>query len=213
MDEQILDCRGLACPKPVLETKEAIEAVPEGEEITLVVIVDNEAARGNVTRFAESQGCEVKVIAEPDGEYKLFIRRGKGYKKTPVDISCPAQGTQIPRNTLGERSEAVVFKSDTMGHGDHDLGRTLVDAFCHTLLELKPPPGVMVFYNRGVYLATSGSVVLDALKEFESRGTRILVCGTCLRHYGIEDSLEVGEVSNMFEILESLRSVDRVLTP
>ena len=213
MDEQILDCRGLACPKPVLETKDAIEAVSPGEEITLVVIVDNEAARANVTRFAESQGCEVKVISEPDGEYKLLIKRGEGYKKTPVEISCPAQGEEGATKPAEAVAQAVVFRSDVMGQGDRELGTTLMDAFCHTLLELKPPPKLMVFYNRGVFLATKDSVVLDALKEFETQGTRLLVCGTCLRHYSVEDALAVGQVSNMFEILEALQAAEKILSP
>ena len=100
-----------------------------------------------------------------------------------------------------------------MGEGNRELGATLMDAFCHTLLEIRPAPTLMAFYNSGVKLATKGSQVLDALKEFEKQGTQILVCGTCLRFYGMEESLEVGKVSNMYEILKSLSQADRIIQP
>jgi TusA-related sulfurtransferase len=72
--EQKIDCRGLACPQPVLETKKALEA-PGAEEI--LVIVDNPGSKENVRRFAESQGHEVS-ITEEKGIFELRIRKGKG---------------------------------------------------------------------------------------------------------------------------------------
>jgi len=43
-----IDCRGLACSAPVLQTKEAIEK----EHPTVIkVMVDNEASKQNVSRF------------------------------------------------------------------------------------------------------------------------------------------------------------------
>ncbi len=49
-----LDCRGLSCPQPVLKTKEALE---QGADL-LEVIVDKEATKNNVSRFAASQGID-----------------------------------------------------------------------------------------------------------------------------------------------------------
>ncbi|MCF8130622.1 MAG: sulfurtransferase TusA family protein, partial [Deltaproteobacteria bacterium] len=45
-----IDCRGLACPAPVLKTKELIE---QEQPENLVVVVDNEAAKENFTPFME----------------------------------------------------------------------------------------------------------------------------------------------------------------
>ncbi|MEW6424482.1 MAG: sulfurtransferase TusA family protein, partial [Bacillota bacterium] len=50
MAHKELNCKGLACPQPVLETKKALAELPEGASLT--VIVDNPAARENVTLFA-----------------------------------------------------------------------------------------------------------------------------------------------------------------
>ncbi|OAG28189.1 sulfurtransferase TusA family protein [Thermodesulfatator autotrophicus] len=64
-----VDARGLSCPQPVLLTLEAIEKLKEGE---LVVLVDTEAARENVSRAVTSKGWQVKEIIEENGEYKLI---------------------------------------------------------------------------------------------------------------------------------------------
>ncbi len=45
-----LNCRGLACPRPVLQLKEMFE---KGTPAAVSVIVDNEAAKENVSRFLE----------------------------------------------------------------------------------------------------------------------------------------------------------------
>jgi len=72
-ENRIVDCRGLACPRPVVMTREALaEAVSE-----FTVIVDNETSRTNVARFAESQGARVDVD-ERAGEFHLRIEPGSG---------------------------------------------------------------------------------------------------------------------------------------
>ena len=55
-----LDCRGLACPAPVIQTKELIEKENPG---TVQVMVDNEAARQNVSRFMESRNWKGRTFA------------------------------------------------------------------------------------------------------------------------------------------------------
>ena len=71
MDRKVIDARGLACPHPVMETEKALRQLKEG---SLVTIVDNEAARDNVTRLASNLGCEVIVEPKEDGIY-LTLKR------------------------------------------------------------------------------------------------------------------------------------------
>ena len=59
--EKELDCRGLACPNPVIKTKEVIG---QGELEKLTVLVDNRAAEENVSRFLQRSGYEVRVEEE-----------------------------------------------------------------------------------------------------------------------------------------------------
>ena len=53
MSEKTLDCRGLACPNPVIKTKELID---RGDVQQLTVLVDNAAAQENVSRFLQRAG-------------------------------------------------------------------------------------------------------------------------------------------------------------
>ena len=57
-----LDCRGLACPQPVMRTRDALE---QGRPQELIVLVDNAAASENVSRFLRRSGFEVSV-SQPD---------------------------------------------------------------------------------------------------------------------------------------------------
>ncbi len=68
----VVDCRGLACPQPVVTTKHALDELREGE---VIVIVDNTSSCNNVERFALSQGCSVK-INESGEDYYIHIHKG-----------------------------------------------------------------------------------------------------------------------------------------
>lgn len=67
-----VDARGYSCPQPVTMTKRALDGMVEGE---LEVLVDSPAARDNVSRFAQYNGCVVSVSDEGDGSYVIRITR------------------------------------------------------------------------------------------------------------------------------------------
>jgi selenium metabolism protein YedF len=196
---KILDLSGLACPLPVVRTKEALEA---GGGQGLVVVVDNSAARDNVTRFAQSRGCQVEVAAA-SGCYHLTIQPPAGGK--PSSCIFPDAAPE-PQGTV------VVFASDRMGEGDPELGAVLMRAFCQTLVQMEVPRKLL-FYNRGVFLTLDDSPVLAELKGLEEMGVELLVCGTCLDFYQIKERLAAGKVSNMFSILEAQMQAGRIIKP
>ncbi|NWF76121.1 MAG: sulfurtransferase TusA family protein [Nitrospirae bacterium] len=67
-----VDARGLSCPQPVLMTLDEIKNVKKGE---IVVMVDTDTSKENVSRAAKTQGWEVVEI-KPEGEgYRLTIRK------------------------------------------------------------------------------------------------------------------------------------------
>jgi len=195
---KILDLTGLACPLPVVRTKEALEA----EEKGLIVMVDNIAARDNVTRFAESRGCTVEVAAAGNC-YHLTIQPPVG--GTPSSCVFPDAAPE-PQGTV------VVFASDRMGEGDPELGAILMRAFAQTLVQMETP-GKLLFYNRGVFLVLADSPILAELKGLEEMGVELLVCGTCLDFYQVRDRLAAGKVSNMFTILETQMQAGRIIKP
>ncbi|SHE78183.1 sulfurtransferase TusA family protein [Desulforamulus putei] len=68
--KRVVDARGLSCPEPVLLTRQALQE--QGiKEIT--VLVDNKVAVENVTRTAESLGCQV-LVTEQNSDFILTLR-------------------------------------------------------------------------------------------------------------------------------------------
>ena len=195
---KIVDARGFDCPQPVINTKKALEEIEEG---ILTVIVDNLAARDNVRRFAESQGCTVKV-GEKGGDYHLEIAKG---------VSCEIESR--PREAKGNDNIVIYINSNVMGVGDEELGKILMEAFLKTMIIADPHPRKLIFVNSGVKLAIEGSDVVGHVKEMEKKGVEVLSCGTCLNFYGLKEKLQVGVISNMYDIIESLIEADKVISP
>ena len=65
----------------------------------------------------------------------------------------------------------------------------------------------------GVKLASTEGKALDSLKALDAAGVSILVCGTCLQHYKLLDRKQVGETTNMLDIVTSLSLADKVIRP
>ena len=55
-------------------------------------------------------------------------------------------------------------------------------------------PGAICFYADGVKLAVEGSPVLEQLVELETRGCHLILCQTCLNHFGLIEKVKVGIV-------------------
>lgn len=196
-----IDCRGLACPQPVIETKKAMGEIAEG---TLLVIVDNFTARQNVSIFARNAGCKVEV-EEKEGLYYLTITKGQS---APERQEMP--GKQ-PGSGPGE-APAYFITTNVLGQGSPDLGAVLMKSLMVTLAEQQPVPAALVFLNSGVYLTTEGSPVLEQIQKLEASGTEILSCGTCLDYYRLKEKLQAGRISNMYEINSLLTSAKKVIT-
>jgi len=194
----VLDCRGMSCPQPVLETKKALQKSPSGE---VLVLVDNPASKENVRRFAESQGYRVD-ISEEKGAFQLRLQKPEGRRKDSV---------REERKVEGETQSVVFIESDSIGRGSEELGRILMRSFLHTLAEGDFKAAKIIMVNSGVKLTCEGSEVLEDLRHLSRQGAEILSCGTCLDYFGLKTKLQVGRVSNMYEILSSLAQAGKVL--
>lgn len=184
-----IDARGLSCPQPVILTKKALEA---GDSVTTVV--DNEAALENVSRLAQRLGYDVEVE-----------RQGNDYH---IHIDKNAAKTERVEFNHG----VILITGQYLGRGDDALGRILMKSFFYTLTQLKDAVTALIFINSGVALTAQGSEVLDHLLELEQAGVEILSCGTCLDFYHLKNRLMVGQVSNMYSILERVSAADKVIT-
>ena len=106
----------------------------------------------------------------------------------------------------------MLITTPVLGRGDDALGQRLMETFLSTLPELRNLWRI-VLLNGGVRLSATQGPALDALKILEERGVSILVCGTCLAHYGLSEAKEVGETSNMLDIVTSLDLAEKVIRP
>lgn len=100
-----------------------------------------------------------------------------------------------------------------MGGNDEKLGKVLMKGFIYALSQLDTLPSCLLFYNGGVKLTCKGSDVLEDLRNLEAMGVEILSCGTCLSHYQLNDDLQVGKVTNMYEIVEKQMLASGVIYP
>ena len=212
----VVNTTGRACPESVAMTRAALD---KGAE-ELEVLVDNPEAATNVKRLLEGRGFRV-LLQDDDGRLKLTAGR-----KTEPSVSAsqapapqatvpqapapvPVAPMPVPRPVEGL---AVLITGKTLGRSDEELGEILVKGFLGALSQLDVPPRTVALINEGVKLALFDSSSCDHLKNLERKGTNILVCGTCVNHFGITDSVGAGVISTMFEIVEALNGSGRILS-
>jgi len=195
---RIIDARGLACPGPVLEAKASLG---KGPTDTIKVIVDNEAAQHNVSRFLVHHGFEAKTHREGN-DFHVIGSFKKGFSAVPAEE---------PEKKPGLKKIMVMVATDRMGFGDDELGLKLMANFIKTLNEIGPELWRLIFVNNGVKLTIKNSEVLPSLKAYEKNGLQILVCGTCLTHFKLLDEKQVGETTNMLDIVTAMQVADKVI--
>ena len=197
---QIIDAKGKPCPTPVLMAKGAMARGAEA----FTVLVDNTTAVENLKRLAGNQGFTVNLREEEDGTFALDFTKGEGC------ISCE-EAVNSPLPAAGG-DWAVFVGRDIIGDGDRELGANLMRMFFYTLTQSEDKPGAVLFMNAGVKLPTLDEQVAEHLKALADAGVEIQVCGTCLNFYGLTDQLQVGTVSNMYDIVTRMQKAAKVIS-
>lgn len=193
-----VDGRGLSCPKPVIETKKALENLKDEGLITLV---DNEIAVENVKKLLTKLNYTYEVNTKDD-YFEI-----KTVNKKEITTEEPIKKEEI----LLDKS--ILITSNSIGKGDETLGQVLIKGYIYTLSEMDALPKYIMFVNSGVKLTTEGSESIADLKVLEDRGVEILSCGTCLDYLNIGlDQLAVGSVTNMYTIVNNTINVENTLT-
>lgn len=200
--EKTVDCRGMACPLPVVNAKKAAEGLHPGD--TLIVRVDNEIAVQNLQRFAQHMGFTAAGEKVSESEFTVTMVIG-GEAKAEPEIACALDARK--------KGMLVVLSGCTMGSGDEKLGKALMKAFVFALTKQDVLPETILCYNTGAYLTTDGADTLEDLKLLESEGVTILTCGTCLDFYGLKEKLAVGGVTNMYDIVERMEAASTIVRP
>ncbi|NMB41221.1 MAG: preprotein translocase subunit TatB [Firmicutes bacterium] len=68
----VVDTRGLSCPQPVIMTLNEMKKINKGD---MVIRVDTDTAKENVSRAARAQGWQVADIQPEDEGYRITIRK------------------------------------------------------------------------------------------------------------------------------------------
>lgn len=199
-----VNAMGDACPIPVIKTKKAMQKVTGAE--TIEVLVDNEIAVQNVTKMAQSSGGTVTSEKLAEKEFKVTIQLSGTVAKDTEAASV----TCIPDS---RKNTVVVIAADHMGEGKEELGKVLIKGFIFALTQLEELPKTILFYNGGAKITAEGSESLEDLKTLEAQGVEIMTCGTCLDYYGLKEKLQVGTVTNMYSIVETMNNADKIIRP
>ena len=204
---KFVDCRGMVCPQPLVETRREIKKSNPGEAIT--VVVDNSTSLKNILRFLEDNGVECVVKQEAESSSITF--------NVPLQMTQPDKRAEeycdvSPKPDVNS-GFIVLLNSATMGKGNDELGKILMKGFLSTLLELKATPTEIICYNSAVTLALKSSDTAATLQQISERGIKITLCGTCVDFYNLRDDLAVGQISNMLYIAQRLSSGVRIIQP
>lgn len=193
-----IDALGKACPLPVIETKKALR-----EHEVVQTLVDNEIATQNLKKMAEQLGYIYQMDQDAPNHYTVVI------SKANADLTEEVVQATEPIATVDDY--IVVVDTNVMGRGSDELGKNLLKGFIYSLTEQDVLPEKVIFYNGGVQSVVEGSDSLEDIQGLADRGVEIYACGACLNFY--ELTAAVGEVTNMYRIVEMMRQAPKIVKP
>lgn len=196
--KKFIDAKGKACPMPVIMAKKEIDTGVKFFEIE----VDNKIAVENLKKLANSQGFTT-TIEESNGNFKVNFSNGC---EECEEVLAKVEG----KKPLGNWS--IFVNKEIIGAGNEELGQSLMKMFLYTISEGEDLPKSILFMNGGVKVPTLNEQAVEHLKVLQDKGVELLVCGACLNFYGLEDKLEVGKISNMYDITNAMKEASKVIT-
>jgi len=194
-----IDARGLACPAPVVRARAAIKSLPQAGGL-VQIFVDNQLAAENLERMSAAAGYSSLIQDEGDGAYAVTIAVGEDADHAELD--------KVPL-PVGDAGLVVAIGKSAMGEGAPELGEILIKSFLYSLRNLDAPPGTLLLFNGGVKLGAAGANTVSDLEALLERGTRVLLCGTCLDYYELRPA--VGEIANMYDIAREMARAQKVI--
>ncbi len=203
-----VNAMGDTCPIPVVKTKKAIKELDGAGEVE--ILVDNEVAVQNLTKMANQKKYGIKSKKIEDGKYQVNMIIGEDAGNADDVDESQFEACDV---RSGKKNTVVVISSDVMGQGDDELGASLMKSFIYALSEQDDLPSTLLFYNGGVKVTTEGSVSIEDLQSLEAQGVKIMSCGACLNFYGLTDKLKIGEITNMYSIVETMMNADHIVKP
>lgn len=192
-----IDCRNLECPQPVINTKNALNELKNGE--ILEILVNAVAPKENISRFLTSQNIKFTMTEDNDEVIIRAVKSGAEIKSENFD--------EFLCKTPSKAGKVVYINEEHAGSGAVGVG--LMSKFIGALLQLETKPYAVICVNNAVKMTTDrGHVSFAPLKELERAGVKILSCGSCLEAYKLVDKLSIGEMTNAYEVVSLLDKYD-----
>ncbi len=110
------------------------------------------------------------------------------------------------------KNTVILVTNNGMGKADEKLQQLLFAKYLELLLQHEDLPAAFCFYTEGVKLVCQGSPVLESLHSLESKGVHLIICSTCLNYFNLTESVRVGIVGGMGDILEAQMKAGKVIT-
>lgn len=202
MRNHTIDARGLRCPQPLMLTKKALTELSAGD--SLRVLIDNEISKNNLLRFLRDHGVTPEVSCA-QGVYTLLLKK-------PAEMPQTGEAASYCAEQKPAGGSVIVINNRGMGSGSDELGAILLQACVNTLKEVSPLPAAILCYNGGVFVTKEGAPTVPALAELVKKGVTLLVCGTCIDYFELQNQVAVGTISNMYDILQQLSTAERIIT-
>ena len=194
-----IDCRNLACPEPVIRTKNALDGLRVGEK--LEILVNSIAPKENISRFLKNQNVEFSV--EQNGvETKITAVKGESKLELTNFDEFVCEITPKTKKTV------VYLNEEYAGSGD--VGVSLLAKFLGALLQVEIPEYVICVNNAVKITTNRAHPSFKPLKDLEAAGVKILSCGSCLEAYKLVSDLSVGEMSNAYEVMQILTTHEQI---
>ncbi len=123
---------------------------------------------------------------------------------------CGGHPARVGACGSGKKHLLLVMGSDVLGR-EEAIGKVLMKGFFETMKVRQQLPHTIFFLNAGVHLTTRNGEIVSILKDIEALGVEIYSCGTCLKHYDLESSLQVGRRGTTDHIIEGLLDFEKVV--
>lgn len=158
-------------------------------------------ASGDCKRFLDNT-CK-------HGQHEQIAKLEKLQKR----VKKAKRAKRDPKEKPGKRKRPVILiTGNGMGQAPVELGHKLVQTYLGLLDLDDRRPAAICLYGEGVKLAVEGSPVLDELRALAGKNIPVIVCTTCLNHFGLMDSLQAGTAGSMKDIIELQMAARKVIT-
>ena len=215
-------------------TKPAIEQ----DESGIRLLADNTGIALDIKKFLEAQSYNV-MLEDDNGKIILTsskvnyltqnqnlnahanlntnvnpIQTTANLNTIPATIAFSKMGALANQNSQSKNKGtfAILITGKNFSRENKKYGRVFLKRVIESLTQLKQNPDVIAFMNEGVKLALYNSASCDFLKELEAKGSRVMISGMCADNFGLTESIGVGIIANIADIIDAVSACDKVLS-